>query len=171
VPVPSGAIPVEEVPVEEREHVDRGGGLAVVRKTLNLLGPGVKKLIQSTIGQNPLPAFDSPSDPSWKLMRAILLRWISESAVPVLIVPLPLYHYVEGISDATAYRARFRELAEAARVHLHDPLADILDLPLEQRRKMRFERDVHPTPFAHEVLAHSIARALAPLVTNDPVPA
>jgi carbamoyltransferase len=171
VPVPPDSIPVDQVPVEEREHVDRGGDLAIVRKALNLLGPGVKKLLQTTVGQNPLPAYDSPNDPSWRLMRAIVLQWVSESRVPVLIVPLPLYHYVEGIADPTAYRARFTELAEAARAHLHDPLPGILAMPPEQRRKLRFERDVHPTPFAHDVVARSIASAVAPLVTKHPVPA
>jgi hypothetical protein len=123
------------------------------------------------MGQNPLPAYDSPRDPAWRLMRAILLRWVRESSVPVLIVPLPLYHYVEGIADPTAYRARFSELAATARAHLHDPLPDLLALPADQRRRLRFERDVHPTPFAHEVLARSIASAVAPLVATDPVPA
>jgi carbamoyltransferase len=97
-------------------------------------------------------------------MRAILLRWITESSVPVLIVPLPLYHYVEGISDPAAYRARFTELAEAAAARLHDPLPDLLTLAPEERRKLRFERDVHPTPFAHEMLARSIASAIADLM-------
>jgi hypothetical protein len=104
-------------------------------------------------------------------MRAILLQWVSESAAPVLLAPLPLYHYVEGIADATAYRSRFGELAQAAHAHLHDPLADLSSLPADQRRKLRFERDVHPTPYAHEVLARSIAAAVAPLLTSDPVPA
>jgi carbamoyltransferase len=171
VPVPPGSLTLDEVPPDDRAHVDRGGELAVVRRALNALGPGVKKLLQGAIGQNPLPAYDSPDDPAWRLMRAILLRWISESRTPVIVVPLPLYHYVEGISDATAYRARFRELAEVAHAHLHDPLPDLLVLSSDQRQRLRFERDVHPTPFAHEVLARSIALAVAPMVTNDPVPA
>jgi carbamoyltransferase len=171
VPVPPALQALDQIPPDEREHVDRGGDLAVVRRALNLLGPGVKKLLQSAIGQNPLPAYDSPDDPAWRLLRAILLRWAGESIVPVLIVPLPLYHYVEGISDATAYRARFAELAAAAHAQLHDPLPDLLALSAEERRKLRFERDVHPTPFAHEVLARSIAAAVSPLVATDPIPA
>jgi hypothetical protein len=171
VPVPAGSLAVDEIPPGEREYVDRGGDFAIVRRALNALGPGVKRLLQSAIGQNPLPAYDSPNDPAWRLMRAILLRWTMESAAPVLIVPLPLYHYVEGMSDPTPYQTRFRELAGAANAYLHDPLPDLRALLPDQQRKLRFERDVHPTPFAHDMLARSLASAVAPLVTIDPVAA
>lgn len=172
VPVPPGETALDALPAEEREHVDRGGDLPLVRRALNLLGPGVKSLLQSAIGQNPLPAYDSAADPAWRLMCAILTRWASESTAPVLVVPLPLYHYVEGIADPSGYQARFGELARSARVHVHDPLPDLVARPMGERRALRFERDVHPTPLAHELLARSIASAVVPLLDiNAPVPA
>ena len=172
VPVPPGEMALDALPREAREHVDHGGDLALVRRALNLLGPGVKSLLQSAIGQNPLPAYDSADDPGWRLMRAILTRWASESTTPVLVVPLPLYHYVEGIADPSAYQTRFAELACTAGVHVHDPLPDLLALSMSERRSLRFERDVHPTPIAHELLARSIASTVAPLITaKAPVPA
>jgi carbamoyltransferase len=166
VPVPPEQVSLDALPPDERQHVDRGGDLPLVRRALNLLGPGVKSLLQSAIGQNPLPAYDSAGDPAWRLMRAILERWISESAVPVLIVPLPLYHYVEGIADASAYQARFAEVARATGAHVHDPLPDLHALPAPERRSLRFERDVHPTPRAHELLARSIASAVERLLAS-----
>ena len=164
VPVPSGELPVDDLPAEERRHVDRGGDLAFVRRALNLLGPTVKSALQGAIGQNPLPAYDSSKDPAWELLRAILCRWVSESSVPVMIVPLPLYHYVEDIADPSAYQARFGELARTAAAHLHDPLPSLRALSAAERRALRFEHDVHPTPFAHEQLARSIGSAVAQLV-------
>lgn len=166
VPVPPEQVSLDALPPDERQHVDRGGDLPLVRRALNLLGPGVKSLLQSAIGQNPLPAYDSADDPAWRLMRAILARWVSESAVPVLIVPLPLYHYVEGIADASAYQARFAEVARATGAHVHDPLPDLHALPAPERRSLRFERDVHPTPRAHELLARSIASAVERLLAS-----
>ncbi len=172
VPVPQGEMSLEALPPEEREHVDRGGDLPLVRRAINLLGPGVKSFLQSAIGQNPLPSYDAPDDPAWRLLRAILARWVSQSTAPVLIVPLPLYHYVEDIADPCAYQARFAELSSATRAHVHDPLPDLLKLPMSERRALRFERDVHPTPLAHEHLARSIAPAVTSLInTNTPVPA
>ena len=170
VPVPPAHLSLDALPDDERHHVDRGGELPLVRRALNLLGPGVKSILQSAIGQNPLPAYDSPSDPAWRVLRAILLRWISESSVPIVIVPLPLYHYVEGIADPSSYQARFAEVARATSALVHDPLPHLLQLSPAERRSLRFERDVHPTPFAHEQLARSIATAVAPLVApNAPV--
>ena len=172
VPVPPESVALDALPAEERRYVDRGGDLVLVRRALNLLGPGVKSLLQGVIGQNPVPAYDSADDPAWRLLRAILVRWMSESTAPVLMVPIPLYHHVEGIADPSAYQARFAEVAHATGAHLHDPLADLLALPLKERRALRFERDVHPTPLAHDRLARSIAPAVARLVkSNAPVPA
>lgn len=172
VPVPPGQAALDALPAGEREHVDQGGDRALVRRALNLLGPGVKSLLQGAIGQNPLPAYDSADDPAWRLLSAILTTWASESTTPVLVVPLPLYHYVEGIADPSAYQARFAELVRTARAQLHDPLPDLLALPMSERRALRFERDVHPTPLAHERLARSLASAVAPLVhSGAPVPA
>jgi carbamoyltransferase len=164
VPVPPGEVPIDALPAEEKRHVDRGGDLPLVRRALNLLGPTVKSAIQGALGQNPLPSYDSSSDPAWKLLRAILLRWVSESSVPALIVPLPLYHYVEDIADPSAYQARFADLARESGAHLHDPLPSLRALPAAERRALRFQHDVHPTPFAHEQLARSIGAAVAPLV-------
>lgn len=164
VPVPRPEVAIDALPAHEREHVDRGGDFALVRRALNFLGPTVKSLLQGTVGQNPLPAYDSADDPAWRLLRAIVARWIAESPVPVLIVPIPLYHYVEGIADPSAYQARFAELARDTRAHVHDPLPDLLELPADQRRALRFERDVHPTPFAHRQLARSMAHAVASLL-------
>jgi lysophospholipase L1-like esterase len=168
VPVPPEQINLDDLPAQEREHVDRGGDLPLVRRALNLLGPGVKSILQSAIGQNPLPAYGSPDDPAWRLLRAILVRWVAESTTPVLIVPLPLYHYVEGIADPAAYQARFREVASETRAHLHDPLPDLMALPMSERRALRFEHDVHPTALAHQHLARSIASAVAPLLHARP---
>ena len=167
VPVPSEQVAPSALPANERRHVDQGGSLPFVRRALNFLGPSVKSMLQSTIGQNPLPAYDSPHDPAWQLLSAILRRWASESSTPVLIVPLPLYHYVEGFADPSSYQARFAELARDARVSLHDPLPDLFALSAEQRRALRFERDVHPTPFAHEQLARSIAPAVTRLINSS----
>jgi hypothetical protein len=169
VPVPPAQLSPDALPAEERQYLDQGGELALVRRAINMLGSRAKTMLQEMFGQNPLPAYDSPDDSAWQLMRAILVRWISESQVPVLLVPLPLYHYVEGIADPSAYRARFVEVARASGAHLHDPLPDLQALPANERRSLRFERDVHPTPAAHALLARSIATAVAPLLPTAAV--
>ena len=169
VPVPPGQLSPDALPAEEREYVDQGGELALVRRALNLLGSRAKAVLQEVFGQTPLPAYEAPDDPAWQVLRAILVQWISESRVPVLLVPLPLYHYIEEIADPSAYRARFAEVAQATGAHLHDPLPDLRALSPNERRSLRFERDVHPTPMAHALLARSIAGAVSPLLSTAAV--
>ena len=94
----------------------------------------------------PLPAYDKPDDPAWRLMKAILVRWSQEARAPVVIVPIPLYQYVEKSASARAYQARFGELAELPGVTIHDPLPEFHRYPRAQRRGFRFVHDCHLTP-------------------------
>jgi hypothetical protein len=103
-------------------------------------------------------------------MRAILERWIAGSAVPVIFMPVPLYHHVEELARPDRYRARFAELASPPRVTVHDPLPAFHAVPRDARRAFRFERDVHPTGAAHRVLAQSLADALRPLAERRRLP-
>jgi carbamoyltransferase len=101
-------------------------------------------------------------------MRAILSQWVRSLARPVILVPLPLYQHIEETSDATPYQERFRELADELGCALHDPLPDFLRYTPEQRRRFRFEKDVHPTPEGHEALAASLAPALERMIATLP---
>jgi GDSL-like Lipase/Acylhydrolase family len=166
VPVPREPLRPEELEGEGLRHLDRGGGHATLRKLANRLG--VKEVMQSLTRYQPLPMYDRPSSPEWRLMRAVLARWVSESAAPVLLVPLPIYQYVEETSPSHAYRARFRELAQEAGVELHDPLPDFHRVPKAERRALRFEQDVHPTAAWHRVLADSLAPRLRALAERSP---
>jgi carbamoyltransferase len=100
-------------------------------------------------------------------MRAILDRWIREHQQPVLLIPLPLHQYVEGTADPGGYQARFRELAGATGCILHDPLHDLLQYSAAERRALRYEHDIHPSPQGHAALARSIAPAVARALTHQ----
>jgi carbamoyltransferase len=83
-----------------------------------------------------------------------------------LIVPIPLYQYVEATASARAYQTRFGELASLPGVTIHDPLPDFHRCSRSERRGFRFRHDCHLTPSAHQVLARSLApviRAMLPV--------
>lgn len=164
VPVPKEPVPADVLPPAERSHVDRGGRLPWLRQLVNRAGPRVKDLTQRLTRYQPLPAYDRPDDPSWRLMRGILQRWIAEAKTPVVICPIPIYQYVEGSASPKAYQARFAELADPPRILVHDPLADLWRHSPAERRSFRFEIDCHPTPAGHRALAESLAGALRPLL-------
>ena len=111
-----------------------------------------------------MPEYDDPEHLGWRLMKAILERWIAEIRSHVVLFPLPLYQHVEETATADGYRARFQEVAHTPRVVVHDPLSYFLRRDRGVRRSFRFPNDIHPTPAAHCVLAEALADAVRPLL-------
>jgi hypothetical protein len=160
VPVPKEPIDESELPRAERAKVDSGGEYALLRSAVNALGSVAKEHVQRLVRFQPLPAYDSADNADWRLLRAILQKWVDELKVPVIVCPIPLYHYVEELASPDGYRQRFAELAAGTNVRVHDPLDDFLLAERAERRAFRFPRDIHLTPAGHRVLAESLARVV-----------
>lgn len=158
VPPARDPIPVAQMEKDEQEFIDRGGRFQPLRKVVSALG--LREITQKLSGYQPLPEYDRADSPAWLLMRAILEKWIRAHSKPVIVMPIPLYQYIEQTADPTACQQRFRELAAATGVALHDPLPDLLRYPAAQRRGFRFAKDSHPTPEGHAALAASLAPVL-----------
>jgi carbamoyltransferase len=150
----------EEMSAEQSSTVDHGGRFLMLRKMATALG--VKDALQQLTQYQPLPAYDAPDKPAWRVMRAILAEWIGALAKPVLVVPLPLPQHLDQVCDATPYQARFAELAHATGCRVHDPLPELLRYPRAERRRLRWEQDIHFTPAGHAALA----RSLEPVITQ-----
>lgn len=148
----------EDLPASERTLVDHGGRFMQARKLVRALG--LQELAQRVTGYQPLPEYDDANHPAWIVMRSILERWSTECAQPMLVMPLPLYQYIEDTADPSSYRQRFAEMAAASGVALHDPLDDLRRYSMEERRRFRFEKDIHLTPAGHAALARSLAPVL-----------
>jgi hypothetical protein len=167
VPVDKRELSQNDLPESERGFVDQGGRMPVLRKLVNKLGGPVKEAAQRITGYQPLPEYDDAQNPEWKLLSTILETWTSEFSTPAIVMPIPLYHYVEETASPAACRERFSELAERVRAIVHDPLDDYYQVEKSERRGFRFENDIHPTPAHHELLARSLSRAVTPFL-NQP---
>jgi len=165
VPPRRSPLEVHELQREERDTVDVGGRFQALRQVANALG--AREVLQRLTHYQPVPEYDSPDSPSWRLMRAILAQWVRAIAKHVLIMPIPLYPHLEQTSDSAPYRARFRELAVELGCTLHDPLPDLLRYSPAQRRHFRFEKDVHLTPEGHDALACSLAPVIEQLLAGQ----
>jgi len=161
-PVPPEPFALEQLPEGEKPHVDQSGRFASVRKIVNALG--WRDILQRFTHYQPVPEFDDPEHPAWRLMKAILARWISEVRSPVILFPLPLYQHVEENASAKGYLARFAELDDPPRVRVHDPLPYLRRAASAVRRSYRFGTDVHPTPAAHRVFAEALADIVRPML-------
>lgn len=160
VPVAKDPISRSQMSADEARHVDWGLPFSTLRKFARKIG--VRDLAQKITHFQPVPDYHSPDNSKWQLMRAIFEEWIRASRVPVILMPIPLFPFIEGTSDPSPYRARFGELAAATGCVLHDPLMDFQKYPPAERRGFRFDKDVHLTPAGHAALADS----LVPIVQN-----
>jgi lysophospholipase L1-like esterase len=167
VPVAKEPVPKSVLGEEESKHTDWGLPFAGLRKVARQLG--LRDLAQKVTHFQPVPDYRTPDNPKWLVMRAILEEWITASRAPVILMPVPLFPFVEGTSDPAHYQARFRELAEATACTLHDPLPDFQKYSPEERRAFRFDRDVHLTPAGHAALAASLAPVLERVLRGDKI--
>jgi hypothetical protein len=154
IPVPDGFIDPEDLPESEKETVHRGGTFAKIGDMLQKVN--LKDVVLRNIRYQPFPEYDQADNPAWQVMRAIILDWVTNSAAPVLLVPLPRFIYVKEQTSPEFYRLRFREVAAEAKCRLYDPLTDLLTSPMEERRKMYF-LEGHLTPFGQKHMAEFIA--------------
>ncbi len=163
VPVPAPYSLSAEQLGAKKNAVGRYGAL---RKLVNMFGPKFKDHIQKLTRYQPLPEYKTADSRGWRLMSAILGQWIAKSEVPVKILVLPVYQYVEKTSSYADIRKRFDEFAEANNATVHHAVDDLWVYPASVRRKFRFQTDCHLTPLAHEIIGKSIAKMLAPELEN-----
>ncbi len=165
---PPEPLPLSEdaLPAEERAGVDRGGRFEGLRSVARRLG--LQGVAQRLTRYQPVPEFGSRRSPGWRLLRAILARWVGEHGDPsrIVVMPLPLYQHVEGTASPRPYQARFAEFCAESGCTLHDPLPDLLRYPPDQRRGFRFPFDVHPTPEGHAAIAKSLAPTVASVLSR-----
>ncbi|MDL2355954.1 MAG: GDSL-type esterase/lipase family protein [Pseudomonadota bacterium] len=166
VPTPAEPFDQHHMAPAEQATVDAGGRFPLLRKVVTALG--AREVVQRLTHYQPLPEYDSPDTDGWRLMRAILSLWVRALERPVVLMPLPLPQHIDEVSGSAGYQARFAELSAELGCTLHDPLPDFLGYAKEQRRRFRWEHDIHFTPEGHRVLTRSLAPVLAQLLGSRP---
>ncbi|MBN3752287.1 SGNH/GDSL hydrolase family protein [Paraburkholderia sp. Tr-20389] len=161
-------IPVPQPYSENDLSHPPGGGMASLRsnlrKMVNKIGPDFKDLCQRITRFQPLPEYNAASNDGWRLMQAILEKWVSELPVPAVIAVMPVYQYVEETASYKNIRKRFDELAQSVDVLVYHVIDDLQRYPAGQRRQLRFRMDCHYTPTAHDLMGRALAKVVAPLI-------
>lgn len=162
VPVPRQRLALDEAPPEVRKLLGTNGHThhlaRLIRQAVAPLKPAMMRVRQ----YQPFPQYASPDHPAWRLTWALLERLITAAGDrAVVIAPLPLYYYIERLSPPV-YLERYREFAEAhPAVHVLNLLPYFHALSPEDRRRCRYPRDEHYTPFGHQVVASALRIELA----------
>jgi hypothetical protein len=174
--LPSGELALKGVPVpkpyklsleQQSNAANKSSRLNGIRKLVNLFGPNFKDLIQKLTRYQPLPEYNSAQNSGWKLMSAILGKWISESKVPVVVVVIPVYQYVEKTASYASIRQRFDEFSKSTSATVFHAIDDLWMHPAHVRRSFRFQTDCHLTPLAHQVVGKSIAKMIMPVLGKN----
>jgi carbamoyltransferase len=124
---------------------------------------GLKDQALKLVRYQPIKEYDDPQQGAWPVMRAILQKWIRENSAPVMIVPIPLFHHVWEIADPGSYQRCLREAALSAGGHYFDPLDDLQNYSLDERKTFYYQ-DGHLTCRGHEALAQSLAKRVEMLL-------
>lgn len=156
--LPSDSAPVDPTSLYERARLALKSKPALHRIVRKL---GVGEILQRVAAIQQAPDYGSAKNPGWRLLARILGAWIAASPTPVLLLPIPMWSFVEQVSDPSGYRARFRELAKATGAYLHDPLPDFWEYEMTERREFRLKNDAHLSPRGHQALARSLAPVIA----------
>lgn len=159
-PVHPQPLTMEELPPSEQEKVDTGGRFGMARSVVNALG--LKDITQKLTKYQPVPEYNTADSPEWLLMKEIISQWSGMVNAKFLVIPLPLYQFVEETSSAKNYEARFGELTSELGIATFNPLHELQQYSMEERRNFRHKTDVHPTPEGHA----AIAKAIYPTVSG-----
>ena len=157
LPVPKDPVDNKQLSLRERRSIDKGGRFNWLYRALLKIDYRLVDFALQISKYQPLPSYNSKLNPDWLLMKAILTRWISSSNKPVIIFPIPVHQYVEETANSSSCQTRFKELGKETNVDIHDPLPDYWKISRSERRKLRFQKDLHPTPANHLLLAQSLA--------------
>ncbi|MCX6158492.1 MAG: SGNH/GDSL hydrolase family protein [Ignavibacteriae bacterium] len=164
VPPDKEPIDISKLDSEERRKIDFGGRFPQLRNFL--IKNNYESIFHKLTRWKPYPEYDKENNDSWQLMKSILKDWVSFNNKKIVIVPFPHYYYTEGLSDPVNYLKRFSELGKESNCDIWNPLPYFNELSLQERRKFRFEKDVHPTKYGHEVFSNYLRDKINSFMNN-----
>ena len=96
-PVESQPLKIEDLPASEQEKVDTGGRFGMARSVVNALG--LKEFTQKLTKYQPVPEYNTADTPEWLIMKEIITQWSKMAQAKFLVIPIPLYQFVEETAD------------------------------------------------------------------------
>lgn len=126
---------------------------------------GLKDQLMRLGGYQPIKEYEDPQNPAWRVMDALIQRWIREHNKPVMLMPIPLHHYVYGLSSPKHYQARLSAATAAGGGSFFEPLPQLRQYSAEDQRRMFFPVDGHLTKAGHEAMARAMAPHLSQVLS------
>jgi len=118
--------------------------------------PGFEAFTRRVRGVGYPEEYSDPQQPAWRLMRAILRTFISQSRVPVVLAPIPTVGHIDGGLSPDPYLMRFGELAVESGCEMVNLLPRFFDEPRSVREHCCFPADSRPTAQGHSMIADGL---------------
>jgi carbamoyltransferase len=131
---------------------------ALHSRQLNNITSQVTSQFRRLLDIQPYPDITSSDSPGWKLMKAILERFIAKTKpLPILIVPIPTKEfYLHGVRPV--YKELFAQLDDPGNgVYVADVSSPLARLPWATRKLLHYEVGCHFTPLAHKLVSEELA--------------
>jgi hypothetical protein len=176
--VPPPKLPVDEsaLPESERSHIFVTERFPTLKKRFNQLKSqpwfdrafvqsGLKDQLMKWGGYQPIAEYQDPQNPAWRVMDALIQRWIRGHNKPVMLMPIPLHHYVYGLSSPKHYQARLSSATAAGGGQFFEPLPLLRNRSAEEQHRLFYPVDGHLTKAGHEALARAMAPHLSDVLS------
>jgi len=175
VPPRKRPIDVEALPEEERAKIATTVRFPRLRSTFDrmrhnptfeklVVDGGLRDRLLGWSGYQPVPEYDDAAHPAWQVMQQVIGTWIQEHPKPVMLMPIPIYHYVAGIADPSKYQQRLRDATEEAGGTFFDPLPALQQYSKHERRSFFYAGDGHLTSAGNEALAEALLPAVRDMI-------
>lgn len=177
VPPPKLPVDPDDLSAEDRRHIFVTERFPKLKRLFNRLKrhqifddlaikSGLKDHALAMLGYQPIKEYENPENTAWRVMQALITRWIDGHRKLVVLMPIPLHHYVYEVASPRAYLTRLSSATEAAGGTFFDPLPALVQYDLKERKMFYFANDGHLTKLGHEALAKAMAPSISALLAN-----
>ncbi len=147
IPVPKEILPYKALSENEQTLVDTGGSNSKIKDLITQLG--LKPIAQQVFKPQPFKEYDSVNSNEWLVMKGIIKTWVKSIDVPVKILLIPPYQYIENLANPKSFLERFDELQNELKIEILNPLNHLREYPIEERKEFRFPNDPHLSREGH----------------------
>ncbi|MBI2283828.1 MAG: SGNH/GDSL hydrolase family protein [Bacteroidetes bacterium] len=127
---------------------------------LRIVLSSIKKFFYKNlkIKANIFPEYDSENRIEWRVMKAILTKWVNELDCPVILMPIPWYLQFEHPDKYVTenYIQRFNSLKFNRECDMINLLEEFQKYDLDMRRSFTYKYDKHFSPAGHIAVAESL---------------
>jgi carbamoyltransferase len=134
-----------------------------IRKNLNPVIDKLRSLIIKYAYQ-PYPDYKKTNSDGYLLMNAILKKFIKSINKPIIILPIPTYHYYHDEAKPI-YQNFFKNFNDPKNnTFVVDILDDLKKMSLEDRKKLCFKEDKsHFSPYGHIIISDILKKKIKEL--------